>query len=645
VNKFFDKILIAFKALRYLGITQVALNVLYRINLRTGIYRKVESGKWKSTFHFPTSFPAREQLLEALGDEGKIKLFNEADEIINGKFRMFGAEPVEIKLAVDHPLKHWTAYEKNHHLLDSLFTIHHSPFPDLKLLWEPARFGFAFTLGRAYRISGDDRFAKSFWQYFETFDRANPFGMGPHWMNGQEVALRMMAFVWAGSIFRASAESTPDRIAALTRSIAAHAERIPSTLIYARSQNNNHLLTEAAALYTASSALPDHPSANTWRKLGIKWIKGCFTHQIDSSGEYVQHSTNYQRLMLQTALWIRLLDPRSSLFTFHVKENLALATHWLYALLDPISGRVPNLGANDGALIFPLSSSEFADYRPIVQASARAFMKYTLPSGAWDEMALWFGLPRAKDHFETPRYIADHLYGENAWGMIRAVRYRSRPSHADQLHVDLWWRGLNIAQDAGTYLYNADPPWDNSLTSTLVHNTVSVNHQEQMTRVSRFLYLDWADAKIIQRGNDQITARTNAYRRFGVLHDRTLKVESGKWVVVDELSNSSGRKNVYRLHWLLPDWEMENGKWKVENGEWRMGLKIKSPHGWIAIDITVQPSELSTFNFQPATFQPSNLSTAVVSPTYSVKIPALSLAVEAESEQPITFITTFTLPQ
>ena len=29
------------------------------------------------------------------------------------------------------------------------------------------------------------------------------------------------------------------------------------------------------------------------------------------------------------------------------RENLALATHWLLSLLDPESGRVPNLGAND----------------------------------------------------------------------------------------------------------------------------------------------------------------------------------------------------------------------------------------------------------------------------------------------------------
>jgi len=30
-----------------------------------------------------------------------------------------------------------------------------------------------------------------------------------------------------------------------------------------------------------------------------------------------------------------------------------------------------------------------------------------------------------------------------------------RPFQSDQLHVDLWWHGLNLARDAGTYLYTA----------------------------------------------------------------------------------------------------------------------------------------------------------------------------------------------
>ena len=93
-----------------------------------------------------------------------------------------------------------------------------------------------------------------------------------------------------------------------------------------------------------------------------------------------------------------------------------------------------------------------------------------------------------------PRYLGDQLYGKKSWAYLRTAQFTSRPSHADQLHLDLWWRGLNIARDAGTYLYNAPAPWDNSLTTTLVHNTVTINGRDQMTRAGRFLYLDWVNA-------------------------------------------------------------------------------------------------------------------------------------------------------
>ena len=59
-----------------------------------------------------------------------------------------------------------------------------------------------------------------------------------------------------------------------------------------------------------------------------------------------------------------------------------------------------------------------------------------------------------------------------------------------------WAFTLGRALSAGTYLYNVDAPWDNALTHTAVHNTVSVDGSEQMRRVSRFLYLDWAPAKL-----------------------------------------------------------------------------------------------------------------------------------------------------
>ncbi len=461
-----------------------------------------------------------------------------------------------------------------------------------------------------------------------------------------------MAFAWAGQIFATSKHSSPERLSGLAMAITCHASRIPPTLLYARSQNNNHLLTEAAALYTASLALPTHPAAARWQALGQHWLTWCFTHQIDRYGEYVQHSANYHRLMLQTALWVSGISIKNQKSKI-VNENLALATHWLLSLLDPDTGCVPNLGANDGGLIFPFSTRPFEDFRPVAQAAARMFLGYSLLSGVWDEMSLWFGAPSVKHLPELPRYPGDHIYAPHSWGYLRAVQFTSRPSHADQLHFDLWWSGLNIAQDAGTYLYNADPPWDNRLTSTLVHNTVSVDGQEQMTRAGRFLYLDWANAKgkrHFESGADFIqraSAQTDAYvARFGIQHNRTVTAYSDeRWLVEDDLTNTLLQPHTLRLHWLLPDWE-----WALENSEQGVELRLKSPEGWIFLQITFQPS-----NLQPSTslFRAGEIVFGTgapdpirgwVSSTYFKKAPALSLAIEVELKESVKFISEFKFP-
>ena len=86
-------------------------------------------------------------------------------------------------------------------------------------------------------------------------------------MNGQEVAIRLMALVWSAQVFASAAASTPRRRARLAQSVAEHARRIPATLVYARSQNNNHLVTESAALYTAGAVLDNASWRAAWLAL------------------------------------------------------------------------------------------------------------------------------------------------------------------------------------------------------------------------------------------------------------------------------------------------------------------------------------------------------------------------------------------
>lgn len=630
------RLFVSIKALRELGPTQVGLLALYKLGLKSGHYRRSENTQpHTAAFDFPLPLPECEKLLENLGADGLSVLRRQADEIVSGQFRAFGGPPVPIQLAPPSPQTHWTSLETRSHPAD------------IKLTWEPARFGWAFTLARAWQASGDETYPAAFWRYFETFQAENLPFLGENWTSGQEVGLRLIAFAFAGAVFRPSKHTTPIRLAALTVSIGQHAARIALTLAYARAQNNNHLLTEAAALYTAGLALPDHPQAEVWRATGIKWLRWCFKHQIDSTGEYVQHSANYHRLILQIALWVRLLESSVSRrleITVSARENLSLAAHWLYCLLDFESGRVPNLGPNDGAYIFPFTNLPFEDYRPVVQAAARAFLGYSLPPGAWDEMSLWFNVEGQKLKVEAAKPSDLRILGiypttlqasEYAWAYLRTVRLKSRPGHADLLHLDLWWRGQNISLDPGTFRYNDSPPWDNPLTSALYHNTVTVDGLDQFTRASRFLYLDRADATSVKTGAGSLSARHYAYRKIGVRHTRSVSAPTpDHWRVEDELLNPHAKPRTFRLHWLLPD-----GEYALERRDEKLELRLKLAVGWLTLQITTLQSPITNYSLARAG-DPDPLR-GWFSPTYNVKVPALSLAVEVQSAGNVGFVSEF----
>ncbi len=141
-----------------------------------------------------------------------------------------------------------------------------------------------------------------------------------------------------------------------------------------------------------------------------------------------------------------------------------------------------------------------------------------------------------------------------------------RPSHADQLHADLWWQGVNIALDPGTFQYNALPPWDNALASTAVHNTLIVDGKDQMQRAGRFLWLGWAQGEVIGYEMEEdgsikrVIAEHDGYRHLGVQHRRSLQSTRNGWVVIDSLMpcrNARNKVHQFQLTWMLPDWKYQ----------------------------------------------------------------------------------------
>lgn len=463
-------------------------------------------------------------------------------------------------LTVD-PRHHWTQYSV-------------TDLPaDVKLVWELSRFGWVYPMVRAYAVLDEERALRGSLELIRDWMKHNPPNAGPQWMSAQEAALRILAcaFLVQGAADALRSEDWE----MLAKFVDAHARRIPPTWSYARAQDNNHLLVEAAGLLTAGLLFPELKGAAEWEATGRVALERGFQRQVFADGGYVQHSHTYARMALQVGLWTVFLGrctgrPMSA----DLEDALRRLATALFSIMDRKTGRTPNFGPNDGVYARPLSMPNASDFRPVVQA---AFLvldgKPAFPEGLWDEEACWLGWEGKKVEdgvsdapVEMSPALPDaglyRLGDDDDWAVLRCASFRTRPGHADQLHVDIWHQGENILLDPGTYQYNAAPPWDNALVSAHVHNTAWLEGREPMQRAGRFLWLDWDQGRLLgwwrspQGLLEAVCAEHGDSRRMK--HRRTLvRLERVGWLVVDDFLGSGQTRIQHGWNLMGEGWQLE----------------------------------------------------------------------------------------
>jgi hypothetical protein len=626
------------KSLKTIGVKPLANLALFRLGLASGHYRRVfshlESPPDVSQIQpaWPLYAPDAE-LIHKIVSGSKTSILDRADGILEGSYPLFGGEPALIQLTPPLPLSDWTTYERGH-TGDAL--------GDIKFIWESARFCWAVNLAQAALLTGKKSYAEKFWQLLEEFLQNNPPFMGPNWVSAQESAIRIITACFALSVFTKESGFNESRRKMALEFLVMNARRIPPTLPYSRAQNNNHLLLEGAGLFTAGTILERYAESSHWKSLGWRIIQAALKDQIGADGEYCQHSLNYHRVMLQTVLWIKMiLENSGAEFPEENLEKIRLATGWYLGMIDPTSGKAPNFGSNDSAWIFPLGSLDFSDHRPTAQAASRAFFgKPFFPAGEYDELAAWFSIREVDEIHPLPSTNLSDSYhrigNESDWVVIRAATYNNRPFQADQLHVDLWHGGKNILTDAGTFSYNALPPWDNSLAGGFVHNTATIDGMDQMTRAGRFLWLDWAQGWTTFQDSESCEAFHDGYKKFDIRHSRRIQhLGIGKWDFLDTFSGNpeSGIHEII-LQWLLPDgdYEFEGNTLFIKFGAAKVRIFSKEN-----IEKNPAPCELQLIRAGKLI---SGEGEAPVicgwySPTYGQKIPALSFRIIHRSTLPL----------
>ncbi|HEU0174243.1 MAG TPA: alginate lyase family protein [Blastocatellia bacterium] len=480
------------------------------------------------------------------------------------------------------PLRHWSEL----HPLDPLGG------GDPKVVWELNRHAHFVTLGQAYWLTDDNRFAAAFVDQVSAWIDANPVGMGVNWASSLEVAFRSIAWLWALGLCVDSREVTPDFFARLLKSLIAHGRHIERYLSYYFSPNT-HLTGEALGLFYLGLALPEMKRAKGWRGLGMQILLDQAAKQVRADGVYFEQSSYYHRYTTDFYTHLFALTRADDSIIYHEMDTMLRRN--LVAMLDHLmwitrpDGSSPLFGDDDGGRLIKLGQRAANDFRDTLAIGAAIFKRgdWKYVAGAAPAEMLWLMGPEgvacydrleAEPHSEISRgfrssgyfVMRDGWRRDSSFVLIdcgpHGAEIGAGHAHSDALSIEFASRGVTWLVDPGTFVYATDAKTRDDFRSTDAHNTVVVDGQPQSIASTPFSwrtaakcrlheFVEHGDAIFFQGSHD-------GYERLSdpVTHTRSalyLKPDPGanlpgRLIVRDRFTAKKRHRYAIRLH-FAPD--------------------------------------------------------------------------------------------
>jgi hypothetical protein len=430
---------------------------------------------------------------------------------------------------------------------------------DIKGVWEASRWSWAWVLVRAWQATGDDRYPELFWTWLEDWMEKNPPNTGPQWKCGQEASMRLFAAAFAGDVFRDHPSSTGVRMEKLSRLAHASGLRIASHLGYAVSQDNNHGISEAVGLVTAGILWPDLPRAGAWLGQGLETLGHLCERLVAPDGSFSQHSSNYHRVMLDDLCFAAAIVRRAGLGLADEVQSAGFRAGCFLERLTVSGGAVMRYGSDDGARVLQLSGCGYADFRPTLAACCLFFGSPDPGPGPWWEQAQQLdvfsggaGRAVAVSRRETgsvrePEGGIHIRRRGSATVLFRApTKFRFRPAHADHLQISVHDGERFLVEDVGSYSYNDPGKRWSGLSSSVFHNVPTVDGEDPMERVSRFLWLPWTACRLEVNEADRLVASFEGPNHFLVRREVQIRVDH--CIVLDHIEGYREAELAVRWH-------------------------------------------------------------------------------------------------
>lgn len=436
---------------------------------------------------------------------------------------------------------------------------------DIKTVWEKSRFDWLLSYTVDYLRTGEQKHISQINEWLTDWCKTNPTNAGINWKCGQEASIRVMHISLTALLTGQFRDLQP----ALINLIEQHLERIAPTVLYAMAQDNNHGTSEASALFIGGALLHKNckPNGKSWLLTGRKWLENRAQRLIEQDGSFSQYSVNYHRVMLDSFSLCEVFRRKLELeqFSDGLYKKLNVATNWLFQMTDLDTGDVPNIGANDGARLYPITTTDYRDYRPSVQLASALFcneFKYPVTGLYHQTTALLLpdaNLPiRSKitsRYFSNGGYVS--LIHSGAKAYFRVPKFKFRPGQADVFHLDVWIAGNNVLRDGGSFSYNSGEKWLTYFSGIESHNSIQFDELQPMRKLSRFLYGDWVKAQVTQLTLEKTQSLVEAsYQTYtGAKHNRLISMDDDSLSVIDTVAGFN-TKAVLRWRLAPVDWRL-----------------------------------------------------------------------------------------
>lgn len=418
------------------------------------------------------------------------------------------------------------------------------PVKDNELRWQLHRMKWWVPMGKAYRLSGDERYAAEWCAEYLDWMRKNPLTAyderkAGNWTQAEnvyfawrplEVSDRLEFQIHQFLYFLPAEAFDADFLLHFLENYHRHAEHITRHF----SAKGNHLLFEAQRMLFAGIYFPEFREAAEWRRSGIEILNREIGVQVYPDGMQFELDFGYHIAAIDIflkALGMASANGYESEFPASYVETVGKMTVVTWNLLFPDYSN-------------PMFGDTKSHDKSSLQRQFRSWSK-VFPD---DKQLQWFateGRKGALPDYTSQQFPASGFYVlRTGWDKDAAVTVvKAGPlafwhNQPDNGTFDYWRRGRNFFPDSGSYVYGGDSAvlaQRNWFRQTRVHNTVTLDDRD----------LEKTDSKLLLwKATPELTTLVTENPSYeGLTHRRAMFFTAeGLLVIADQVSGTAAGK-------------------------------------------------------------------------------------------------------